>query len=75
VLLGYNADFDVPRFPNRRDAEICQVIDKLTAAWELFAERNFDIGEGIPESNQAIPQKVDAQKIGVRENFCAARSL
>jgi hypothetical protein len=74
-LFGENADFDVPRFSDQGDAEVCQVIDKLAAARKISAERNFDIGKGIPEGDQAVSQKVDAQKIGVGENFGAGGSL
>jgi hypothetical protein len=74
-LLGENADFEVPRFSDERDAEVRQVIDELAAPWKIFAERNFDIGKGIAEGDEAISQKVDAQKIGVGENFGADGSL
>jgi hypothetical protein len=65
----------VPRFSNEGDAEVCQVIDKLAAPWKISAERNFDIGKRIPEGDETISQKVDAQEIGVGENFGAGGSL
>lgn len=65
----------MPRFSDEGDTKIRQVIDKLTAAWEVFAERNFDIGKGIPEGDETISQKVDTQEIGIRENFGAGGSL
>jgi hypothetical protein len=57
------------------DAEVCQVIDKLAAAWKISTERDFDIGERVPQGDQTIAQKINAQKIGVGENFGARGAL
>ena len=57
------------------DAEVCQVIDKLAAAWKISTERDFDIGKGVPQRDQTIAQQIDAQKIGVGENFGARGTL
>jgi hypothetical protein len=65
----------VPRLPNKGNAKVCQVIDKLAAPWKVSAERDFDIGKGIPEGDQTISQKVDTQEIRVGENFGPGGSL
>ena len=75
TLFGENSDFDLTRFSNEGDAEVCQVIDQLAAPWKISTERDFDIGKGIPERDQTISQKIHARKIGVGENFGAGGSL
>ena len=45
------------------------------ASGKISAEGNFDIGERIPERDQAISEHVDAEKIRVRKNFCSRGSL
>ncbi|MBV8142559.1 MAG: hypothetical protein JOZ60_10990 [Verrucomicrobia bacterium] len=57
------------------NTEVCQVIDKLAAPWKIAAERNFDIGKRVAQSDQAIAQKIDTQKIGVGQNFDAWGAL
>ena len=73
-MLGENANFDVKRFSNERDAEVCQVIDKLATPWKISTQRNFDIGKGISEGDEAVSQKINAQEVGGGKNFGAEGS-
>jgi len=73
--FGDDPDLDQSRVSDQRDPEVCHVVDELTASRKISAERDFDIGNGISEGDEAISQKVDAQKIGVGENFGADGSL
>jgi hypothetical protein len=57
------------------DAEVCQVIDELAAAWKISTERDFYIGKRVSQGDQSIAQKIDAQQIGVGENFGARGTL
>ena len=57
------------------DAEVCQVIDELPAAWKISSERDFDIGTRVTQGDQSIAQNIDAQQIGVGENFGARGTL
>jgi len=74
-LFGENTDFDLTRFSNEGDSEVREVVDKLPAPGKISAKRDFDIGEGIPQGNQTISQKVDAREIGIRKNFCPDGAL
>ena len=65
----------MPRLPNKGNAKVRQVIDKLAAPWKISAERDFDISKGIPEGDQTISQKVYAQEIRVGEDFGACGPL
>ena len=60
-MFGDDPNLDVPLDSNERDAEVCQVIDELVASGKVSAEGNFDIGERIPERDQAISEHVDAE--------------
>jgi hypothetical protein len=74
-LFGDDPHLDVPRLANERDPEVCQVIDELVASWKISAERNFDFRERIPERDQAISERVDAEQIRVGEDFCPGGSF
>src|SRR6476619_7551063 len=75
TLFSEDANLGVPRVANERDAEVCQVIDKLVARRKISAEGYFDVGERIPERNQAFSKHIDAHEIRVGQDFCPGGSF
>jgi hypothetical protein len=67
--FGDDPDLDQSRVSDQRDPEVCHVVDELTASRKISAERDFDIGERIPEGDQTISKDVDAKEIRVGDNF------